>query len=51
MSEGMSTRQVAGTADGVLARLAWRTALAGARRIKTGYLTVVLAPSPSRRSV
>jgi cyclopropane-fatty-acyl-phospholipid synthase len=49
MSEGMSTREVAGTSDGILTRLAWRTALAGARRIKTGHLTVEL-PDGSRES-
>jgi hypothetical protein len=49
MSEGMSTGQIAGTSDGVMARLARRTALAGARRIKIGHLTVVL-PDGSRET-
>ena len=49
MSERMSTRTVAVPADGFLTGLAWRTALAGARRIRTGHLTVVL-PDGSRET-
>lgn len=49
MTEGMSTRPLAAPTDGVLTRLAWRTALAGARRIRTGHLTVVL-PDGSRET-
>ena len=49
MSEGMSTREVAATSEGILGRLAWRTALAGARRIRIGHLTVVL-PDGSRET-
>jgi len=49
MSEGMSTRPVAGATGGILGRIAWRTALAGATRIRTGHLTVVL-PDGSRET-
>jgi cyclopropane-fatty-acyl-phospholipid synthase len=49
MSERMSTRRVVRAPDGVVARIAWRTALAGATRIRTGLLTVVL-PDGSRET-
>ena len=49
MSERISTRQVAGPSDGFLARIAWRVALAGASRIRSGLLTVVL-PDGSRET-
>ncbi len=49
MSERLSTRPVAGPADGLMTRIAWRTALAGAKRIRNGHLTVVL-PDGSRET-
>ena len=47
MSEQMSTRPAIAPVGGLMERLAWRTALAAAARIRTGYLTVVL-PDGSR---
>jgi len=49
MSERMSTQTIAAPSDGIVAKLAWRTALAAARRIRTGQLTVVL-PDGSRET-
>ena len=48
MSEQTTTRRDADDAGGILDRVAWRMALAGASRIRTGCLTVVL-PDGSRR--
>ena len=42
MSERLSTRSAGGPSDGLMTRIAWRTALAGAKRIRSGHLTVVL---------
>ena len=42
MSEQTSTRRMSGAPGGILERMAWRTALAGASRIRIGRLTVVL---------
>ena len=49
MSERLSTRSVGGPPDGLMTRIAWRTALAGAKRIRSGHLTVVL-PDGSRET-
>jgi cyclopropane-fatty-acyl-phospholipid synthase len=48
MNEQTSTRSDAGDPGGILDRLAWRMALAGAARIRIGSLTVVL-PDGSRQ--
>jgi len=42
MSEQTSTRRTSGASGGILERMAWRAALAGASRIRLGCLTVVL---------
>ena len=49
MSERLSTRSAGGPSDGLMTRIAWRTALAGAKRIRSGHLTVVL-PDGSRET-
>jgi cyclopropane-fatty-acyl-phospholipid synthase len=42
MSEQTATRRTSGASGGILERMAWRMALAGASRIRIGALTVVL---------
>ncbi len=48
MSGRMSARAGSEDAGGILDRLAWRMAMAGASRIRTGHLTAVLPDGSSR---
>ena len=49
MSEQTSTRRTSRASGGILERMAWRMALAGASRIRVGCLTVVLPDGSCQR--